>query len=161
MICRPWSQILNSQQRPQLVGTRHQIFFFTTNLNWGKYCFFPLINPRTGSSLRKHLLIMKTSTGLSTISWSNENRTYFLIGPLSIEGPASLENAFFVPKKFWDLWFPTGQNSVIVASSTFKFKFVNLYVLKCIHNYYQNVTDSLKTVDSGADRFRPRLTCPH
>ena len=42
-----------------------------------------------------------------------------------------------------------GQNSVIVASSTFKFKFVNLYVLKYIHIYYENVTDSLKTVESG------------
>ena len=117
--------ILNRDHNSFEPGTKY--FFFTTNLNWGKYCSFPLINPRKGSSLRKHLLIMKTSTGLSTISWSNENRTYFLIGPLSIEGPASLENAFFVPKKFWDLWFPTGQNSVIVASSTFKFKFVNLY----------------------------------
>ena len=32
---------------------------------------------------------MKTSTGLSTISGFNENRTYFFIGSLSIEGPAS------------------------------------------------------------------------
>ena len=60
-----------------------------------------------------------------------------------------------------------GQNSVIVAISTFKFKFVNLYVLKYIHIYYENVTDSLKTVESGADRFGagscsgPGLTCPH
>ena len=43
-----------------------------------------------------------------------------------------------------------GQNSVIVDISTFKFKFVNLYVLKYIHIYYQNVTDSLKTVESVA-----------
>ena len=70
------SSILNTDYK--LVQTRHQAIYFTTNVNWGKYCFFfPLINPRKGSSLRKNLLIMKTSTGLSTISGSNENRTYF------------------------------------------------------------------------------------
>ena len=43
-----------------------------------------------------------------------------------------------------------------MASSTFKFKFVNLYVLKYIHIYYQNVTVkqwSWVLIDSGQVLF--------
>ena len=99
------SSILNTDYK--LVQTRHQAIYFTTNVNWGKYCFFFL-----WLTLERGRLTEK-STDNEDINWLVDNLRIqwkshlFFFFYRTVEhqkaslwgGGGELEHALFVPKK--------------------------------------------------------------